>query len=228
MIRWVELAAATAPDGAELKLMQRGSEFSITVEGAELMNSRRGGSEIALGEIACRQLKDAAAPHVLIGGLGMGFTLRAVLPALGPEARITVAELVPEVIEWARGALAGVFLRSLEDERVRLVRADVAAQIAAARAEYDAILLDVDNGPGGLVQSSNDGLYDQEGLRAVLCALKPGGVLAVWSASPDASFSRRLRTAGFAVQEHVARSGRSRRGARHLIWIAKAPPPLRI
>ena len=223
MIRWVQRGVALAPGGAELKLMQRGSEFSITVGGAELMNSRRGGSEVALGEIACAQLRDVATPHVLIGGLGMGFTMRAALDALGPRARITVAELVPEIVAWARDALAGVFLASLDDPRVQVVEGDVAALIAASRAVYDAILLDVDNGPDGLVRSANDRLYDEGGLQAVLRALKPAGVLAVWSASHDSAFRRRLTDAGFSVQEHTARSGGAGRGARHLIWIAKAP-----
>ena len=218
MIRWVELGVTAAPGGAELKLMRRGDEFSITVGGGELMNSRRGGSETALGEIACAQIRGAAAPRVLIGGLGMGFTLRAALQALGPDAEVTVAEIVPEVVGWARGPLAPVFGASLDDPRTRVVEADVGALIGAARAAYDAIVLDVDNGPDGLVRAANDGLYDAGGLRSALRALKPGGVLAVWSASPDAAFGRRLTQAGFTVEEHVVRSG----GARHRVWTATA------
>ncbi len=224
MIPWVLLAAAVAPGGAELTLRRRGSEFSIMVGSDELMNSRRGGSEVALGEIACQGLRGAPTPHVLIGGLGMGFTLRAALDALGPHATITVAELVPEVLAWACGPLADVFGATLADPRVHLVQGDVAALIASARAAYDAIVLDVDNGPDGLVQAANGGLYDEGGLGAALRALKPSGVLAVWSASQDAAFSHRLTAAGFKVREHTARSGRPSRGARHLIWTAQAPP----
>ena len=220
MIRWVRLAAAPAPGGGELRLMQRGAEFSITVGGEELMNSRRGGSETALGAVACTRLSDRPAPHLLIGGLGLGFTLRAVLADLGPQARVTVAELVPEVVAWARGPLAGVFGASLDDARVSIVEGDVAALIAAGRATYDAVLLDVDNGPDGLVSPANDALYDEGGLRAARRALRPGGVLAVWSAGRNPAFRRRLEGVGFAVQEVAARSGGARGGARHVIWIA--------
>lgn len=220
MIRWVQLASARAPDGADLRLMRRGAEFSIMVGTEELMNSRRGGSETALGELACRGLHAAAAPRVLIGGLGMGFTLRAVLAAVRPEAAVTVAELVPEVVAWARGPLADVFDGSLDDPRVTLVEGDVAASIRAAGAAYDAVILDVDNGPDGLVRSENDGLYGASGLQAARRALRPGGVLAVWSADRDAAFTRRLAAAGFSHQEHTARSGGSGGGARHRIWIA--------
>ena len=225
MIPWVELASATAPGGGELKLMRRGSEFSITIDGSELMNSRRGGSESALGEIGCEQLAHAAAPRVLIGGLGMGFTLRAALGVLGPAASITVAELVPEIIDWAGGPLADVFQTSLHDPRVTVLQADVAAVINAARGEYDAILLDVDNGPDGLVALENDALYREGGLRSALRALTPAGVLAVWAASQNLGFKRRLTSAGFTVQEHARRSGASRRGARHLIWVAARTRP---
>ena len=212
MIRWIELATATAPGGETLKLMQRGSEFTITVGGNELMNSRRGGSETALGEIGCAKLKHAAAAHVLIGGLGMGFTLRAALDAVAPEARITVSELVPEVIDWARTAVAHVFMKSLDDPRVTLVKGDVKGLIETARADYDAILLDVDNGADGLVWSSNDDLYSEAGLRAVKQALKPEGVLAVWSASQNSAFRRRLTHSGFTVSEHAKGSGPSKHG----------------
>ena len=224
MIRWVQLADARAPGGAELRLMQRGGEFSITVGADELMNSRRGGSEAALGDLACRGLRDATAPKVLIGGLGMGFTLRAALSALGPRAEITVAELVPEVVAWARGPLAEVFDASLDDPRVRLVQGDVASLIGGAHAAYDAIILDVDNGPDGLVQSANDELYGSQGLAAARRALRPGGALAIWSAVHDRAFSRRLATAGFSVQKPIARSGAKNGGARHLVWLARLPP----
>ena len=202
--------------------MRRGPEFSITVGGEELMNSRRGGSETALGEIACAPLRDLPAPHVLIGGLGMGFTLRAALAALAPAAMVTVAELSPDVVAWAREPLAEVFGGALDDPRVRVAVGDVRGPIGEARAAYDAIVLDVDNGPGGLVQAANDGLYGDAGLAAARRALRPGGVLAVWSAARDAAFQRRLTRAGFAVREHTARSGRSG-GARHVVWLASSP-----
>ena len=186
------------------------------------MNSRRGGSETALGEFGCAPLRDLRAPHVLIGGLGMGFTLRAALTALGPSATVTVVELVPDVVEWARGPLAEIFGNALNDPRVHIVVGDVRASIDAVSGGYDAILLDVDNGPDGLVQASNDALYGTRGLAAARRALGPDGVLALWSAGLDASFSRRLTQVGFEVREHTGRSGPSG-GARHLIWIARAP-----
>ncbi len=219
MIRWTKLAVAVAPGGEELSLMQRGSEFSIMVGANELMNSRRGGSEIALAIAACDRLRDVKAPHVLIGGLGMGFTLRAALAQLGESATITVAELLPEVVSWARGPLAEVFGGSLEDPRLQIVEGDVGEQIRSGSSVFDAIVLDVDNGPDGLVRPANGSLYDDSGLAAVRRALRPGGVFAVWSASPSAAFVRRLRLAGFSVDEVVGRSGRQR-GARHVVWIA--------
>ena len=221
MIPWAQLDTAQIPgDGGELRLMQRGAEFSIMLGPNELMNSRLSGSEEALASIACEKIQTHAHPHVLIGGLGMGFTLRAALAALGAEARIVVAELVPAVVAWARGPMAGVFGNSLTDPRVRIHEADVGQLIRSGRSAYDAILLDVDNGPEGLTRQANDALYDIDGLRAARAALWAGGVLAVWSSGPDANFTQRLRQAGFAVDEVPVRASRARRGARHVIWIA--------
>ena len=203
--------------------MQRGAEFSIMIGGNELMNSRLGGSEAALAALACERLRRRVAPRLLIGGLGMGFTLRAALTELGPDARVTIAELVPEVIAWAHGPLAGVFGGSLDDPRVEIVEKDVAGLIASACSEYEAILLDVDNGPGGLVSQANNGLYTSAGLVTAARALKPGGVLAVWSAAPNDVFSRRLRQAGYAVSESKARAYGTRGGRRHVVWIATTP-----
>ena len=226
VIRWVQLGSAPTPDGeGELRLMQRGAEFSIMFGGNELMNSRLGGSEAAMATLACERLVARGAPRLLIGGLGMGFTLRAALTELGPDARVTVAELVPEVVVWARGPLAGVFGGSLDDPRVEIVENDVAGLIASARREYDAILLDVDNGPGGLVSQANDSLYTSAGLAIAARALKPGGVLAVWSAGPDDVFSRRLRQAGYAVSESKLRAYGTRGGRRHVVWMATTPEP---
>jgi spermidine synthase len=221
MIPWVEVDAATVPGGAQLRLMRRGEEFSIRLAGNELMNSRAGGSEEVLATAACEKLAGRTAPALLIGGLGMGFTLRAALAVLPTEARVTVAELVPEVVEWARGPMAPVFAGCLDDPRVTVTEADVGALIAAARASYDAILLDVDNGPDGLSRPGNDRLYDAGGLGQARAALKGGGVLAVWSAGPDGAFTRRLKQAGFTVEEVRARALGKRGGAKHVIWLAK-------
>ena len=224
MIRWALIDTASVPGGGgELRLMQRGAEFSIFSGGGELMNSRRVGSEQALAALACEALQGRPAPHLLIGGFGMGFTLRAALDGLGPRARVTVGELVPAVIDWARGPMAHLNAGCLDDPRTRLVVGDVAALIDAARADYDAILLDVDNGPEGLSRPANDRLYDARGLGAARRALKPGGVLAVWSSAADPAFTQRLRRAGFAVREAKVRSGGGRKGAHHLVWLATAP-----
>jgi len=220
VIPWVQLGTAPVPGGGEsLRLKQRGDEFSIMLGQNELMNSRLSGSEEALAELACGKISGRASPHLLIGGLGMGFTLRAAQLHLGRNARITVAELVPEIIEWARGPMHGIFGDSLDDPRLTLRLADVAEVIRSANGVYDAILLDVDNGPEGLSRESNDGLYHDAGLAAARAALKTGGVLAVWSSGPDSRFSSRLRRAGFAVGEVPVRA-RAKRGARHMIWLA--------
>ncbi|MDP3748212.1 MAG: MnmC family methyltransferase [Phenylobacterium sp.] len=224
MIRWTHLDTTTVPDdGGELRLMQRGAEFSIMSGGIELMNSRLSGSEKALATLACARLEDRPKAHTLIGGFGMGFTLRAALGNLGPDAKVTVAELVPAVIAWARGPMAHISGGCLEDSRLTLREGDVGAVIGAAQATYDAILLDVDNGPEGLSRKANDRLYDQSGLAAARRALRPGGVLAVWSSAPNAAFTQRLRKAGFAVEEVRVRATGGTRGARHVIWLATAP-----
>jgi len=205
------------PDGSgELRLIRRGEEYSIMLGPNELMNSRKSGSEEELARIACARLGPQA--RLLIGGLGMGFTLRAALAELGPRARVTVAELVPAVIAWARGPLAHIFGGSLEDARTELVQADVADAIG--RGGWDAILLDVDNGPDGLSVESNDRLYGPAGLAAAKQALRSGGILGVWSAAPDQAFGRRLRQAGFAVEEVPSRATRGGRGGRHILWFA--------
>ena len=234
MIPWSLLDTAKVPDGfGELRLMRRGEEFSIMSGAIELMNSRLRGSEKALAALACARLKPGAKPRLLIGGLGMGFTLRAALAETGPEAEIVVAELVPAVVAWARGPMAGIFGTSLTDPRVSLFEGDVGDLIRAGGAAYDAILLDVDNGPGGLMRAANDGLYDANGLRAARAALRPGGILAVWSSGPDRDFTARLRRAGFTVEEARVRANGKGGGARHVIWIAakaaggRAPAPAR-
>lgn len=224
MVPWRLLDTATLPGGGDLVLRQRGDEFSIRLAGNELMNSRRSASEEALAELALEVLARKprrAPPHVLIGGLGMGFTLRAALARLGPDATVVVAELIPAVIAWAHGPLAPLFGESLADPRLALEAADVAVLIRAARARFDAILLDVDNGPDGLTVAANEALYGIPGLATARAALRPGGALAIWSAAPDPRFTARMRQAGFGVAEHRVRA-RTGAGSRHTIWIGTA------
>lgn len=220
MIPRVLLDTAEMPDGGgPIRLMQRGAEFSIMLGATELMNSRLSGSEEALASIACARISGRPQARMLIGGLGMGFTLRAALSELADDAIVEVAELVPAIVSWARGPMAHIFGDSLSDSRVTIVEADVAVPIETARAGYDAILLDVDNGPDGLTRKANDRLYSARGLAAARTALRPGGVLAIWSSGPDQAFTRRLNDAGFAVEELVVRA-RGGKGARHVIWVA--------
>lgn len=223
MIPWEHLDSASVPgDGVELRLMRRGTEYSIMAGPIELMNSRLSGSEEAMATLAFERIGQRPGARVLIGGLGMGFTLRAALGVFAADARITVAELVPAVIAWARGPLAGLHGESLDDPRVRLHQGDVGALIRDGQDAYDAILLDVDNGPGGLSRKDNDSLYGREGLAAARRALRPGGVLEVWSSTRDSDFTRRLKQAGYAVEEVGVRAHKGR-GARHVIWVAVAP-----
>lgn len=224
MIPWQQIDTARVPGAeVELRLMRRGAEFSMKLGANELMNSRLSGSEQALASLACRKIASVTRPKLLIGGLGMGFTLRAALAVLGAEAAITVAELVPEVIAWARGPMAEVFGGSLDDPRTLILTADVAAVIRASRSAFDAILLDVDNGPEGLIRKANDALYDLRGLKAIRRALRPNGVLAVWSSGPNPAFSKRLGAAGFDVREVAIRATTKRSGAHHVIWFATRP-----
>ena len=192
----------------------------IVLDRNELMNSRMSGSEEALAVMTCDRL-DARAPALLIGGYGMGFTLRAALAALGGDAKVAVAELVPEIIDWARGPMEALTAGCLDDRRVTLIHDDVAACIGRAQSAYDAILLDVDNGPDGLTRDANDRLYSMRGLAAARGALKPGGILAVWSAGSDPTFTRRLTASGFAVEEVAVRARQNGKGPRHVIWFAR-------
>ncbi|WP_417434796.1 spermidine synthase [Hoeflea sp.] len=223
MIPWNRLDAVQLEDGGELKLMQRGSEFSIMLGSNELMNSRLSGSEEALANLAAEKLDGRKAQRMLIGGLGMGFTLRAALRRLDAEARITVAELVPEVIAWAKGPMADVFDGCLENPCVSLHTGDVGELIRGSVSAWDSILLDVDNGPDGLTRQGNDALYSAQGLASAHRALKPGGVFSVWSSAPDPAFTRRLKQAGFQVAEVPTRASTKKRGARHMIWLAAKP-----
>ncbi len=224
MIPWELIDRAPVPGSdRELRLYRRGGEFSIRVAGCELMNSRMHGSEDALAEYACDRIAGLPAPRVLIGGLGMGYTLAAALRRLGPDARVVVAELVPRVVAWNRdhlGALAG---HPLADQRATVREGDVSRVIMAESRAWDAILLDVDNGPDGLTSRENDWIYGPACLAAAFSALRPAGVLAVWSAAADPAFTRRLRQTGFVVDEVGVRA-RGARGGRHVIWLARRGP----
>jgi spermidine synthase len=212
---------ALVPGGDQLDLYSRGDDFMIVLDRNELMSTRMNGSEIALAEMTIDRLKGKSAPHILIGGYGMGFTLRAALAMLGKSAKVTVAELVPGIIEWARGPMAAIAAGCLDDARVTLRMGDVAEAIGHANGAYDAILLDVDNGPDGLTREGNDGLYSPAGLQSAKRALKPGGILAVWSAGEDKKFTKRLEKAGFVVDEVAVRARTNGKGPRHIIWFAR-------
>ncbi len=222
MLPWELLATATAPEGDTLRLFRRGEEYSIRLsDGNELMNSRLGGSEEALATLAFDKLAGRPAPRVLIGGLGMGFTLRAAQAVVPEGGQLVVSEIVPELVDWARGPMAPVFGDCLSDPRVEIRVGDVAAEIRAAPGGFDAILLDVDNGPDGLTRAGNDTLYGERGLQTAHAALAPGGVLAIWSAHQDEAFTRRLGRCGFDARAHMVRAGRTKRGSRHTVWIAR-------
>ena len=215
------LATAQVPGGEELRLYRHDSDFMIVLDRNELMSSRMSGSEVALANLSCDRLTTAKPPHLLIGGYGMGFTLRAALERLGGDARVTVAELVPEIIAWARGPMAELAAGCLDDPRVELLMGDVAAAITGAAHRYDAILLDVDNGPDGLVREGNNQLYTLSGLKAAKHALKVGGLLAIWSAAPDPRFAARMAKAGFTLEEVRVSARANGKGAKHVIWFGR-------
>ena len=220
MIPREHLGTALVPGGAELRLYSHDGHFVISLARTDLMSTRMRHSEEMLAVLTLERL-EAPAPHLLIGGYGMGFTLRAALAALPPQGRATVVELVPEILEWARGPMAAVAAGCLDDPRVAVVLDDVGDHIAAARPVYDAILLDVDNGPESLVHEANGWLYTPNGLAAARRALRPQGVLAVWSAFADKGFSRRLERAGFGVETQTVHARPNGKGARHTIWFAR-------
>jgi spermidine synthase len=225
MIPRILLGTASIPDtDKQMQLYRSGELFSIKIPGrGDLMNSRVHGSEKALAELACERLVGKEKPRLLIGGLGMGFTLAAALKTLGPGAEVLTAELVPEVVTWNRTLMGAPAGHPLADPRSRIYVGDVADLIRQEPAGFDAILMDVDNGPEALVRRENDWLYGPAGLQATRAALRPGGVLAVWSASPDRGFGKRLQQAGFDVREHVVRPHRAGKGPRHHIWIGMNP-----
>jgi spermidine synthase len=222
MNRWELLDTADIPrDGGELRLLRRGDEFSIRLSGSQgdLMNSRTHGSEDALGSLACARCRSSDSAKVLVGGLGMGFTLAAALGSLREAARVVVAELVPGVEKWNRDVLGMCAGNPLSDSRVEVTISDVGELINRAADEYDAIILDVDNGPEGLTHPENDDLYSLVGLAAAYHALRKTGVLAVWSATPAPRFAALLKKAGFKVEEHRVRAHQGK-GSRHVIWVA--------
>ncbi|HEY6870236.1 MAG TPA: spermidine synthase [Novosphingobium sp.] len=221
MIQRELLGTAQVPGGAELRLFRHDRDFMIVMGHNELMSSRMSGSEIALATETIARLHNRTSPRLLIGGYGMGFTLRAALAALGPKAELVVAELVPEIVAWARGPMAELAAGCLDDPRVTLLMGDVGIAIDGARGEFDAILLDVDNGPDGIVREGNDGLYTASGLRSARAALRPGGVLAVWSAVPDTAFTRRLEKSGFAVEAIRVAARSNGKGPKHTIWFGR-------
>lgn len=221
MIPWEHLDTARVPGSREdLRLMRRGSEYSIMLGQITLMGSRLSGSEKALATLVAERLTQVKKPRLLIGGLGMGFTLRAALESLA-EAEIVVSELFPAVVQWARGPMGDLFAGSLDDPRVSIRVEDVGDILRGARAAFDAILLDVDNGPDALTHPKNERLYSAQGLAAARNALRPGGILAVWSQGPDERFANRLRQAGFEVEEARVRAHRAGKGSRHVIWLAR-------
>jgi spermidine synthase len=221
---WELLGQTRTPEGADMRLMRRGGEYIILANGKSLMSSRMHGSEEALATLACRRARTAAEPCVLVGGLGMGFTLRATLDLLPPAATVVVAELVPAVVEWNRGPLGPLAEHPLKDRRVRVDTGDVAATLGSSPRVFDAVVLDVDNGPVAFTTSNNAGLYSDHGLAAVRGALKAGGVLAVWSAWDDRKFEQRLRYNKFTVEVERVRGRLKKGGPHHTIFLGHNGP----
>jgi spermidine synthase len=222
----LELIGETlTPGGIDMKLTRRGNEYIILANGKSLMSSRMHGSEEALATLACRQVQRLERPCVLVGGLGMGFTLRATLDFLPKDATVVVAELVPTVVDWNRGPLGLLAGQPLKDRRVRVHVGDVAVALSSGPGRFDAVLLDVDNGPAAFTSSDNVRLYDNKGLAAAHAALKSGGVLAVWSAREDRKFEQRLRYVGFRVEVERVRARLKKGGPRHTIFLGHKPSP---
>ena len=224
MIPWEEIERAEVPESeGEVILLKRGTEFSIRTAGTELMNSRLYGSEDALAELTCSRIKRKFGLKILIGGLGMGYTLAAVIELSEPDARITVSELIPAVVRWNRDYLGHLAGMPLDDSRVFVKEEDVAESIRGKKSTWDAILLDVDNGPGGLARKANDSLYGKSGLKMSFSALRSGGILSVWSSGADEAFTRRLKQCGFRTKTIASRARKSGKGGRHTIWLAGKP-----
>jgi spermidine synthase len=223
MIPWTLLDTAQIPnDGGELTLSHRGDEFSIKLSGkrGELMNSRVYNSEKVLSQLGCAHIKPHLDAHILVGGLGMGYTLAAALKAVNADSKVTVAELVPEVVKWNEGPLGNCAGRPLQDPRTKVQIGDVKELLSSRQPTYDAILLDVDNGPKGLTHSDNNWIYSEDGLKDIYDTLQPNGMLAIWSAGPDYLFSVRLKKIGFRVDTRNVQA-RARKGSQHTIFLAK-------
>jgi spermidine synthase len=224
---WRLLGEARTPDGSNMTLVVRDGEYLILADGKDLMSSRMHGSEEALATIGCAHLSKHEEPCVLVGGLGMGFTLRATLDVLPRGGSVVVSELIPEVVEWNRGLLGPEAARGLADRRVTVDCRDVALTLRANPDRFDAILLDVDNGPAAFTQTTNAGLYSDSGLTAIRAALKPNGALAIWSAWDDVKFEHRLRYNGFTVKTERLRARLKKGGPRHTIFHATVSPHAR-
>jgi spermidine synthase len=207
-----------------MKLVRRGDEYIILANGKSLMSSRMHGSEEALATFACQRARTLERPTVLIGGLGMGFTLRATLDLLPPDAKVVIAELVPAVVEWNRGLIGALAGYPLMDQRVRVEIGDVAVTLRSCPDQFDAVLLDVDNGPIAFSSSNNEELYTYSGIAAARAALKMDGVLAVWSAREDRRFEQRLRHGRFDVQVERVRGRLTKGGPRHTIFLGHKSP----
>jgi len=215
------LGQTLSPDGTVMKLIRRSHEYIMLADGAILMSSRMHTSENELATLACQRARTLEKPSVLVGGLGMGFTLRATLDVLAPEARVIVAELVPAVVEWNRGPLGPLAGHPLKDKRVTVEIGDVAATLSSCPGQFDAVLLDVDNGPIAFTTSKNAGLYNNRGIAAAHAALKKDGVLGVWAAQDDREFEQRLRQGRFAVRVQRARGGLKKSGPRHTLFLSR-------
>ncbi len=222
MIPWKLLGTAkTSRNGAELRLYQRDGEFSIKADNQELMNSQVHGSEDALAKLACERFAHRPEVRALIGGLGLGYTLRAALDELNHDAEVVVAEIVPEVLEWNRDYLGHLAGSPLEDRRVDVRVTDVAEIIESGKVDYNAIMLDVDNGPQAMTQEGNDWIYSFDGLESLYRALRPKGVLSIWSTDSDPSFTKRLLKTGFKVEEVTVRARGGKKGGGHyVVWVA--------
>ena len=224
MIPWEKIDRAEVPGHeGEITLAKRGAEFSIRTAGIELMNSRLHGSEGTLGELACSRFKGKSGLRILIGGLGMGYTLAAALEQSEPDTRITVSELIPAVIRWNREHLGHLTGMPLNDPRVSVEEEDVAETIRKRKSAWDAILLDVDNGPDEFTWKANARLYGRSGLKTSFSALRPGGILAIWSSGTDEVFTRRLKQCGFRTETVTVRARKPGKGGRHIIWLAGKP-----
>jgi spermidine synthase len=216
----VKIAAARTPDGGEMVLYQHGRDFSITINGQDLMLSRQHESELELARLGCAHLAGGKAPHILIGGLGMGYTLRQALDMLSPRAQVVVGELLGAVVEWNRKFLGELNDQPLEDERVDLKTGDIVELISRSKNRFDAILLDIDNGPGVMTDSGNRRLYGREGILACRRALGKQGCLAVWSAEPSKKFEQLLMSCSFHVRRFRVSTYKGSKSQSRFVWVA--------